>query len=41
MWNLSNKNETSAMIKSDCTKLSGWNMDDLSVSGKWFVGLKK
>lgn len=41
MWNLSNKNETSAMIKPDCTKLSGWNMDDLSVSGKWFVGLKK
>ena len=41
IWNLSNKNETSAMIKTDCKKLSGWTDEDLSVSGKWFVGLNK
>ena len=41
VWNLSNKNETSAMIKPDCKKLTGWTEDELSVSGKWFVGLNK
>ncbi len=35
-WNLSNKNETSALIRSDCAKLSGWTEDDLSESGKLF-----
>jgi endoglucanase len=35
-WSLSNKNETSALIKSSCSKLSGWNTDDLSETGNWF-----
>ncbi len=37
MWNLSNKSETSAMLKADCTKTSGWKLSDLSDAGKWFV----
>jgi endoglucanase len=38
-WNLSNKNETSALLKSSCTKKSGWSYSDLSASGKWLVGV--
>ena len=34
-WNLSNKNETSAIIKSSCNKVSGFTQEDLSQSGKW------
>lgn len=34
-WNISNKNETSAIFKSSCNKTSGWTEDDLSASGKW------
>lgn len=34
-WNLSNKNETSAIINSNCSKLSGFTDNDLSTSGKW------
>ena len=34
-WNLSNKDETSAMIASSCTKVSGFDEDDLSESGQW------
>lgn len=34
-WNLSNKNESSALISSGCTKTSGWSDEDLSQSGKW------
>ena len=41
MWNLSNKDETSAMIVPGCKKTSGWTEDDLSLSGKWFVELTK
>lgn len=36
-WNLSNKNETSALLKSSCRKKSGWKASDLSASGKWLV----
>lgn len=36
-WNLSNKNETSAMIKSSCTKTSGFTENDLTDSGKWYL----
>lgn len=38
-WNLSNKNETSAMIKSSCQKKSGFKRSDLSASGKWVYDL--
>lgn len=34
-WNLSNKNETSAVISSNCNKVSGFGKEDLSASGKW------
>ncbi len=35
VWNLSNKDETSAMIRPDCTKVSGFTSDDLSECGLW------
>jgi endoglucanase len=38
-WNLSNKSETSAMIKSSCSKTSGFKRSDLSASGKWLYDL--
>lgn len=38
-WNLSNKNESSAMIKSSCKKKSGFKRSDLSTSGKWVYDL--
>lgn len=41
IWNLSNKNESSALIKADCTKKTGWKSSDLSQSGKWFVKMMK
>lgn len=34
-WNLSNKNETSAIFSNSCSKTSGFTQDDLSASGKW------
>lgn len=34
-WNISNKNETSAIFRSDCTKISGFAEADLSESGAW------
>lgn len=36
-WNLSNKNESSAILKQSCNKTDGYTMDDLSDSGKWLV----
>lgn len=39
IWNLSNKNETSSLIKSGCAKKSGWTKDDLSEAGLWYVGI--
>lgn len=34
-WSLCNKDETSALIKSSCSKTSGWTDDDLSETGIW------
>ncbi len=34
-WNLSNKDESSSLIRPGCTKTSGWKRSDLSTSGKW------
>lgn len=34
-WNLSNKGETSAILKSSCSKTSGFSADDISESGRW------
>lgn len=36
-WNLSTKAESSSLIKSSCSKKSGWTTSDLSPSGKWLV----
>lgn len=38
-WNVSNKDEGSAMIKSSCAKTSGLKRSDLSTSGKWIYDL--
>ena len=38
-WNLSNKGETSALVKSSCNKLSGFKAEDLSDSGKWLYSM--
>lgn len=34
-WNLSNRDESSAMVKADCTKVSDWSDDDLTNTGLW------
>lgn len=39
VWNLSDKAETSAIIKSGCGKTSGFEREDLSDSGKWFCDM--
>ena len=38
-WNLSNKNETSAIFKNSCGKLSGFTQEDLSSSGRWLYDM--
>lgn len=35
VWNLSNKQETSALFQSSCNKLFGFGEEDLSSSGRW------
>jgi len=37
-WNLSNKQETSAFLKSSCRKTGGFTLDDLSDSGRFVIG---
>ena len=34
-WNLSNKDESSSLIKASCTKTSGWKTEDFTKAGKW------
>lgn len=36
-WNISNKKETSALIKSSCKKTGGFTKKNLSTSGKWIA----
>ncbi len=38
-WNLSNKDETSAIISADVSKTSGFTRNDLSESGRWVYDL--
>lgn len=40
-WNLSNKQESSALINSDCAKTSAFSFDDLSAEGKWLYNSLK
>lgn len=35
-WAVSNKNETAALIKNSCSKLSDWSDSELSDTGRWF-----
>lgn len=37
MWNLSNKDESSALIKNEITKTSELSKEDLTESGKWYL----
>lgn len=41
MWNLSNKDEASAIINPACSKVNGFSLEDFSESGKWFVDMMK
>lgn len=34
-WNLANKNESSSVIQSGCSKLYGWEDNELSEQGRW------
>ncbi len=36
-WNLSNKSESSALLKDSCSKTSGWKSKDLTPWGKWLL----
>lgn len=36
-WQLSNKHETSSLIKEECTKTSGFEYDELSEQGQWVL----
>lgn len=38
-WNLSNKDESSAILKSTCNKTSGFEEGDLSASGQWLFNM--
>ena len=40
-WNVSNKDETSALIRSDCEKTSGWTDEELSETGFWLKNTMK
>lgn len=37
-WSLSNKEESSALLKAGTGKKSGWKTSDLSAAGKWVLG---
>lgn len=41
MWNLSNKDESSSILVSSCTKTSGFTQEDLSTSGIWLINMLK
>lgn len=36
-WNLSNKDEASALFKTSCDKVSGFTKDNLSDEGRWLM----
>ncbi|MCR5508689.1 MAG: glycoside hydrolase family 5 protein [Lachnospiraceae bacterium] len=39
MWNISNRDETSASFVPGCTKISGFEDEDLNEGCRWFVGI--
>lgn len=36
IWNLSNKDESCALIQANCNKTNGWSAKNLTVQGKWY-----
>ncbi len=40
-WNLANKDESSSLLNSSCTKTSGFTEEDFSESGKWYLSALK
>ncbi len=36
-WNLSNKNESSALLSNSTNKVYDWSLEDLSIEGKWLL----
>ena len=38
-WSLSNKDETASLLRPDCSKTSGFTVDDLSVTGTWIYDI--
>lgn len=40
-WNLSNKNEATALLKDTTKKTSDWSMEELSDAGKWYINIVK
>ncbi len=38
-WSLSNKDESSALLKPSCQKTGGWKASDFSKAGKWLFGV--
>ena len=38
-WNLSNNDESSALLMSGCTRTSGFTSEDLSTSGRWVYAM--
>lgn len=38
-WNLSNKNESTALLKNSTSKFNNWNIEELSDAGKWFISI--
>lgn len=38
-WNISNKEESLALFKPECSKTSGWTTEDLSPCGKWMYDM--
>lgn len=40
-WNISHKNEASAMFAPTCSKTSGWQEEDLSACGKWMYEMHR
>lgn len=37
IWNLSNKDESSALLRPETTALCDWSRDELSASAQWFI----
>ncbi len=41
IWNLSNRDEASALVKKDCTKTTDLEFEDWNKEGQWFLDLMR